>query len=195
MSQYDAFTCYELHPSSPHSESFENMTWDDAVEGRQRTSGLYLPGSALDSQTTESQFIAEIHRGAEDALPDRGSTHESSEHGGGSGTPSNNAVEHAQTAEMPEASILQELAHVKVQLANTRRQLYEYVGRWVLAEAQVGELKSERAAIAIANGSLSTSGTKRARAHSDVRARGLDSEQADVRGRRSGMESNKRHKA
>ncbi|KAI0643903.1 hypothetical protein C8Q79DRAFT_928355 [Trametes meyenii] len=181
---YDAFTCFELHPSSPTFS--DNITWDDgsqiiedwvdgsqviedwidgsqviedcvdnrgtaagmkdsrrlptpeptmreprrvAVEGRHRTSGLYLPGGALDSQTTESQFIAEIHCGSEDAPPDLGSADKSLGSGSSSDASPKNMVVHTELSEWCDTSILQDLAHVKVQLANTHQQLHEYVGR------------------------------------------------------------------
>lgn len=87
---------------------------------------LYVAGGILDSQTSDSQYLGwreekvEIHRSSDSS--------------------------DAEAADVELSAVdtsAQEFAHIQIELANTRRQLYEYVGRWALARAHISRLDQQ----------------------------------------------------
>ncbi|KAI1788976.1 hypothetical protein LXA43DRAFT_1063149 [Ganoderma leucocontextum] len=112
------------------------------------TSTLYATGGALDSQTGETQFVDGLYCGKEthngDGSPAKG------------GPPSTTVVGLSDAGEpvamlapppIPSSGITRpmvherELARTRVELARVRQQLYEYVGRWIQADARVQVLE------------------------------------------------------
>ncbi|KAL1940334.1 hypothetical protein VTO73DRAFT_8906 [Trametes versicolor] len=113
------------HASPPRSmETIQQSrpTRRAALDSSRRTSDLFVEGGLLDSQTTDSQYV--YHQDVSppgdnkvDMVPARGAV------SGCSG-----CAGHART---------------RVELSQTRHQLYEYVGRWVMAGARIEVLERE----------------------------------------------------
>ncbi|OJT10833.1 hypothetical protein TRAPUB_12645 [Trametes pubescens] len=125
--------CSSSHAEPPASSNETDLGWQSvrevrptrraALDSGRRTSNLYVAGGILDSQTSDSQYLGWKEENIEINL-----SSDCSE------------VEAADMGSPIVDTSSQELARVRIELANTRRQLYEYVGRWALARTHISRL-------------------------------------------------------
>ncbi|KAI0365426.1 hypothetical protein BV20DRAFT_1056399 [Pilatotrama ljubarskyi] len=113
-----------------------------ALDSVRRTSRLFSAGGALDSQTTESQYFeASLEDSRLPALAVMSNS--ASDQPGLAEQSTEDDSADINIAETKTEDPTKALARVQLELSSTRRQLYEYVGRWVMARNRMATLERE----------------------------------------------------